>query len=67
MVRTVLVERDLAPEAKIPCADPVPLPDRDLGAAEVQSLWGSDRTSLRICKARQVAANRSTAGGAHAE
>lgn len=56
MVRTVIVSPDLPSEAKIRCADPVTLPDRNLSDAEATSLWGRDRTSLRICETRRAAA-----------
>jgi hypothetical protein len=56
VLRTVTIEREIPAEAKIPCADPVPLPDRALGEAETSSLWGRDRTSLRICETRRKAA-----------
>jgi hypothetical protein len=63
VVRTVIVEREQPNEARTPCPEPVPLPDRDLGEAETQSLWGRDRTALRICEVRRAAA----AGGTHAQ
>ncbi len=55
VLRTVTVEREIPAEAKIPCADPVPLPDRRLEEAETQTFWGRDRTALRICEARRQA------------
>lgn len=61
VVRTVIVQAEIAPEAKKPCADPVSLPDRDLTDSETQTNWGADRTALRICKARHAAA----VGGPH--
>ncbi len=63
MVRTVIVEREQPAEVRTPCPAPVPLPDRDLEEAETQSLWGRDRTALRICEVRRAAA----VGGAHAQ
>ncbi|SIQ24213.1 hypothetical protein SAMN05880590_102755 [Rhizobium sp. RU35A] len=62
-----MMDREIPAEAKIPCADPVTLPDRDLGEAEVHSLWGRDRTSLRICKVRQGAAISASAEGSHVQ
>lgn len=55
-MRTVFVARELPAEAKRKCADPVSLPDRNLSEAEATSLWGRDRTSLRICETRRAAA-----------
>ncbi len=37
-----------------PCPDPVALPDRALTQAEVETLWKSDRASLRFCKAKDT-------------
>lgn len=31
------------------CADPVEIPARDLTGAEVEVLWGRDRSALRAC------------------
>jgi hypothetical protein len=55
VVKTVYVEREVPPAAKIPCAPPVPLPDRKLSDEETGSYWGIDRTSLRTCEARRAA------------
>lgn len=33
----------------VPCADPVALPARDLTGAEIEVLWGRDRSALRVC------------------
>lgn len=37
------------PEQVKSCADPVPLPDRALSRAEVESLWAHDRVALAKC------------------
>jgi hypothetical protein len=37
------------PSLKVPCADPVSLPDRGLNDAEIELLWGRDRSALRVC------------------
>lgn len=55
-VRTVIAEREVPAEAKKPCAAPVRIPDRDLAERETVTLWGADRTALRICEARRSAA-----------
>jgi hypothetical protein len=51
-----LVRPQLPAAARQPCAAPVSLPDRDLGAAEVTSAWGRDRANLRVCEGRRAAA-----------
>lgn len=56
VVRTQIIEREVPAEAKKPCAAPVTLPDRDLTQREVTSLWGKDRTALRVCEGRRAAA-----------
>ena len=56
VVKTVFVEREVPPVAKVPCAPPVALPDRKLSEPEATSYWGTDRTSLRTCEARRAAA-----------
>ena len=38
-----------------PCAGPVALPERALTDAEVEVLWGRDRTALRACGERHAA------------
>lgn len=57
------VERETPAEAKISCASPVVIPDRDLSEKEVHDYWGSDRTALRVCEVRRAAA----VGGAHVQ
>jgi hypothetical protein len=37
------------PSLLAPAAPPVALPDRALAQAEVEILWGRDRTALRQC------------------
>lgn len=64
VVRTVTIEREIPAEAKKPCANPVTLPDRRLGESETQTLWGADRTALRVCESRRAAA---VAGGSNAQ
>ena len=46
------------PSLTAPCAAPVALPDRGLTQAEVETLWGRDRSALRECggKLRGLAA-----------
>jgi hypothetical protein len=56
IVRTVIVTPEIPTEAKLKCADPVNLPDRDLTGAETVTLWGRDRAALRICETRRAAA-----------
>lgn len=38
--------------AVAPCDPPVTVPDRDLTAGDMLTLWHRDRTALRICGAR---------------
>jgi hypothetical protein len=66
ILRTALVERELPAVAIVPCAAPVPLPDRRLGERETADLWGRDRTALRTCETRRAAAVAAS-GGPHAE
>lgn len=40
------------PSLTAPCAAPVALPDRGLTQAEVETLWGRDRSALRECGAK---------------
>ncbi|WP_337267075.1 hypothetical protein [Oryzifoliimicrobium ureilyticus] len=54
-MKTVFVEREVPAEAKKPCAEPVTIPDRRLSESEAGSLWGADRTALRICETRRAA------------
>lgn len=63
IVRTVIAIPEIPLEAKIKCPAPVALPDRDLGGQETASLWGRDRTALRVCETRRAAA----VGGAHVQ
>ncbi|MCF1449977.1 hypothetical protein FS815_24615 [Agrobacterium vitis] len=56
MVKTVYVEREVPAAAKMPCSNPVPLPDRRLSELESSNYWGKDRTALRTCEARRAAA-----------
>jgi hypothetical protein len=39
----------IPPSLKVPCADPVSLPDRGLNDAEIELWWGRDRAALRAC------------------
>lgn len=43
-------------QARIPCADPAVIPDRDISEAEATTLWGRDRGALRTCEQRRAAA-----------
>ena len=45
----------IPPSLKVPCADPERLPDRGLNDAEIELLWGRDRSALRACGAKQSA------------
>jgi hypothetical protein len=63
IVRTVIVTPEIPAEAKVPCDDPVPLPDRSTTETETTKLWGKDRSALRVCKTRQAAA----VAGAHVQ
>lgn len=56
VVKTVYVEREVPKASKVPCDDPVPLPDRRLSEPESATYWGKDRTALRTCEARRAAA-----------
>ncbi len=56
IVRTVVVTPEIPAEAKIRCDNPILLPDRDLTAPETATLWGRDRSALRICETRRAAA-----------
>ena len=56
VLKTVYAEREIPPAAKVPCADPVVLPDRKLSETEAANYWGTDRTNLRTCEARRAAA-----------
>lgn len=67
ILRTALVERELPAVALVPCAAPVPLPDRRLGERETAELWGRDRTALRTCETRRQAAAAAASGGPNAE
>ncbi|MCY1667869.1 hypothetical protein [Rhizobium sp. SL86] len=62
-MRTVIVTPEIPAEAKLRCADPVILPDRDLSGSETVSFWGRDRAALRICETRRSAA----VGAAHVQ
>ncbi|WP_170973485.1 hypothetical protein [Rhizobium sp. FKY42] len=62
-MRTVIVTPEIPAEAKIRCPAPVTLPDRDLTDQETGSLWGRDRTALRVCETRRSAA----VGAAHVQ
>jgi hypothetical protein len=43
-------ERPVPPPSLVaPCARPVALPDRGLSQAEVEVMWGRDRSALRTC------------------
>ena len=56
VVRTELVKPVIPAEARKPCEPPVRLPGRALTQAEVASLWGRDRSSLRTCEQRRAVA-----------
>ncbi|MBO6664816.1 MAG: hypothetical protein JJ930_09770 [Roseitalea sp.] len=45
----------VSPSLKQPCADPQPVPQRDLTKREVIVPWNRDRAALRDCKARHGA------------
>lgn len=53
---TQFIRPTLPLAARQPCADPVPLPDRDLSEGEATNLWGKDRAALRACEPRRAAA-----------
>lgn len=36
----------------VPCAGPVALPERALTDAEIEVMWGRDRSALRACGSR---------------
>lgn len=55
-VKTEFLRPAVPAIARQRCAEPVPLPDRDLTEAESTSLWGRDRSSLRQCESRRAAA-----------
>lgn len=55
-VKLELVRPELPAIARQRCADPVVIPDRDIQAAEITSLWGRDRAALRICETGRAAA-----------
>ena len=56
VVRTVIATPVVPAAAKVPCALPVTLPERDLTGAETARLWGRDRTNLKQCEQRRQAA-----------
>lgn len=43
------------PSLTQPCPAPVDLPQRALNDAEVEVLWGRDRSALRACASRHAA------------
>jgi len=43
------------PSLTIPCAAPSALPDGPMSQAQVELAWGTDRSNLRSCAARQNA------------
>ncbi|CDZ32198.1 Hypothetical protein NGAL_HAMBI1145_09690 [Neorhizobium galegae bv. officinalis] len=49
-------KKTIPPEAETPCAAPVVIPDRKISAGETTSLWGADRSALRVCEFRRQAA-----------
>lgn len=49
------VERVASASLLVPCAAPVSLSTRDLTGAEVEILWGRDRSALRACASRHRA------------
>lgn len=63
VIQTVTVSPEVSAEAKKPCDPPVILPDRPLTDTEAGSLWGRDRTALRVCETRRAAGVASIAGG----
>lgn len=42
------------PSLTVPCAAPVRLPERALTGAEVEILWGRDRSALRACASKHA-------------
>ena len=44
-----VVAPPVPPSLVAPCATPVTLPERALTQAEVETLWGRDRSALRRC------------------
>jgi len=56
-VITELIKPGLPSAARKPCAAPSRLPDEGgLSEAQVVSLWGADRVSLKTCETRRAAA-----------
>lgn len=53
VIRTVMLTRPVPEAARVPCRAPVLVPERNLAAREVTSLWARDRASLRECEARR--------------
>ena len=56
VVKVEFIRPVLPAAARVPCAKPVPLPDRFLTAREVGALWDRDRSHLDICEQRRSAA-----------
>ncbi|QCI69268.1 hypothetical protein E8M01_16370 [Phreatobacter stygius] len=54
-MRTVAVSAPVPATARQPCV-PAPVPDRELSAREVTSLWGRDRITIRVCDTRRLLA-----------
>jgi hypothetical protein len=43
-------------QSRIPCADPVAIPDRSITEMEATNLWGRDRGALQLCEQKRKAA-----------
>lgn len=56
VIRTEVITLTVPDSARQPCAEPRPLPDRDLTAREVTTNWSADRAGLRNCETRRAAA-----------
>lgn len=55
-IQLVEAPRVIPEAAKRPCPAPVVIPDADLSAQAVTSLWAQDRNSLIVCEGRRAAA-----------
>lgn len=56
VVVTKIVTVDIPPEARKPCPELSPRPDRDLTQAEILENWSHDRTARNVCEVRRAAA-----------
>lgn len=54
-IKAEIVAPVLPAAARVPCAGPVALPDRDMTQGEVTAAWGRDRASLRACETKRIA------------